>query len=103
MKSPLLKNYFFVKYFRQRLLSLVNMGLYAAIIRLSRLIHEVEQRYKPYIVGDPRMVSLSVTPPLKNPGYAPDSDTFIFCKHYFSRITFMFYIFVFFEGIKWWE
>ena len=34
---------------------------------------------------------------------ATDSDTFIFCKHYFSRITFMFYIFVFFEGIKWWE
>ena len=79
------------------------MGLHAAIIRLSPLIHEGEQRYKPYIVGDPRMVSLSVTPPLKNPGYAPDSDTFFFCKHYFSRITFMFYIFVFFEGIKWWE
>ena len=30
---------FFVKYFRQRLLSLVNMGLHAAIIRLSPLIH----------------------------------------------------------------
>ena len=53
---------FFVKYFRQRLLSLVNMGLQAAIIRLSPLIHEGEQRYKPYIVGDPQMVSLSVTP-----------------------------------------
>ena len=26
-----------------------------------------------------------------------------FCKHYFSRIMFMFYIFVFFVGIKWWE
>ena len=36
------------------------MGLHAAIIRLSPLIHEGEQRYKPYIVGDPRMVSLSV-------------------------------------------
>ena len=59
---------FFVKFFSQRLLSLVNMGLHAAIIRLSPLIHEGEQRYKPYIVGDPRMV----TPPLKNPGYAPD-------------------------------
>ena len=54
-----------------RLLSLVNIGLHAAIIRLSPLIHEGEQRYKPYIVGDPRMVSLSVTPLLKNPGYAP--------------------------------
>ena len=43
------------------------MGLHATIIRLSSLIHEGEQRYKPYIVGDPRMV----TPPLKNPGYAP--------------------------------
>ena len=42
----------------QQLFSLVNMGLYAAIIRLSPLIHEGEQRYKPYIVGDPRMVSL---------------------------------------------
>ena len=41
------------------------------IIRLSLLIHEGEQQYKPYIVGDPRMVSLTVTPPLKNPGYAP--------------------------------
>ena len=41
---------FFVKYFRQRLLSLVNMGLHAAIIRLSPLIHEGEQRYKRYIV-----------------------------------------------------
>ena len=47
-----------VKYFRQRLLSLVNMGLHAAIIRLSPLIHEGEQRYKLYIVGDPQMVSL---------------------------------------------
>ena len=50
------------------------MGLHAAIIRLSLLIHEGKQRYKPYIVGDPRMVICrvaSVTPPLKNPGYAP--------------------------------
>ena len=55
LNSPLFKNFFFVKYFRQRLLSLVNMGLHAAIIRLSPLIHEGEQRYKPYIViyGDP--------------------------------------------------
>ena len=59
------------------------MGLHAAIIRLSPLIYEGEQRYKPYIVDDPRMVSLlvpavpvaSVTPPLKNPGYAPVSCT----------------------------
>ena len=28
------------------------------VIRLSPLIHEGEQRYKPYIVGDPLMVSL---------------------------------------------
>ena len=33
------------------------MSLHAAIIRLSPLIHEGEQRYKPYIVGDPRMVT----------------------------------------------
>ena len=49
------------------------MGLHAAIIRLSPLIHEGEQRYKPHIVGDPRIVSLSVTSPMKNPGYAPAS------------------------------
>ena len=49
-----------------------NLALHAAIIRLSPLIHKGEQRYKPYIVGDPRMVSLSVNPPLKNPGYAPE-------------------------------
>ena len=72
-KAHFLKKIFFVKYFRQRLLSLVNMGLHAAIIRLSSLIHEGEQWYKPYIVGDPRMVSLlwPPPPPLKNPGYAP--------------------------------
>ena len=47
----------FLKFvFRQRLLSLVNKGLHAAIIRLSPLIHEGKQLYKPYIVGDPRMV-----------------------------------------------
>ena len=57
-KAHFFKICFFVKYFRQRLLSLVNMGLHAAIIRLSPLIHEGEQRYKPYIVGDPRMLSL---------------------------------------------
>ena len=43
------------------------MGVHATIIRLSPLIHEGEQQYKPCIVGDPRVV----TPPLKNPGYAP--------------------------------
>ena len=62
-KAHFFKICFFVKYFRQRLLPLVNMGLHAAIIRLSPLIHEGEQRYKPYIVGDPRMVSL-LWPPL---------------------------------------
>ena len=65
----------FLKFvFRQRLLSLVNKSLHAAIIRLSPLIHEGKQRYKPYIVGDPRMMIwwvATVTPPLKNPGYAP--------------------------------
>ena len=34
------------------------MGLHAAIIRVGPLIHEGKQRYKPYIVGDARMVSL---------------------------------------------
>ena len=48
VEKPTFKICFFVKYFRQRLLSLVNMGLHAAIIRLSPLIHEGEQRYKPY-------------------------------------------------------
>ena len=43
------------------------MGLHAAIIRLSPLIHKGEQLYKQCIGGDPQMV----TPPLKNPGYAP--------------------------------
>ena len=69
-KAHFFKICFFIKYFHQRLLSLVNKGLHAAIIWLSPLIHEGEQRYKPYIVSDPRMVSL-LTPPLKNPGYAP--------------------------------
>ena len=55
-KSHFFKICFVVKYFRQRLLSLVNMGRHAATTRLSPLIHEGEQRYKPYIVGDPRMV-----------------------------------------------
>ena len=62
-KAHFLKKIFFVKYFRQRLLSLVNMGLHAAIIRLSSRIHEGEQWYKPYIVGDPQMVSLLWPPP----------------------------------------
>ena len=59
-KAHFFKICFFVKYFRQRLLSLVNMGLHAAIIRLNPLIHEREQRWV-----------ASVTSPLKNPGYAP--------------------------------
>ena len=50
VEKPTFKICFFVKYFRQRLLSLVNMGLHAAIIRLSPPIHEGEHRYKPYIV-----------------------------------------------------
>ena len=69
-KAHFFKICFFVKYFRQRLLSLVNMGLHAAVIRLSPLIHEGEQRYKPYIVGDPRMVSLlSITSSLCDPPF----------------------------------
>ena len=58
-------------YFRQRLLSLVNMGLHAVIIRLSPLILEGKQRCKPYIVGDPRMVSMSVTPPFEKSWLRP--------------------------------
>ena len=70
-KAHFFKIWFFVKYFRQRLLSLVNMGLYTAIKRLSRLIHERE-RYKPYIVGDPRMVSLlNITNSLCDPPFPP--------------------------------
>ena len=48
-KAYFFKICFFVNYFRQRLLSLVNIGLHAAI-PLSPLIHEGEQRYTPYIV-----------------------------------------------------
>ena len=70
-KAHFFKTCFLVKYFRQRLLSLVNMGLHAAIIRLRPLIHEGEQRYKPYIVW----WVASVSPPLKNPGYAPGDVT----------------------------
>ena len=55
-KAHVFKICVFVKYFRQRLLSLVNMGLHAMIIRLSLLIHEGEQRWV-----------ASVTPP----GYTP--------------------------------
>ena len=57
-KPTFFKICFFGKYFHQRLLSLVHMGLHAAIIGLSLLIYEGEQRYKPYIISDPRMVSL---------------------------------------------
>ena len=39
------------------------MGIHARKIRLSPLIHKGEERYKPYIVGDPWMVSL-LWPPL---------------------------------------
>ena len=63
VEKPTFLKFVFVKYFRQRLLSLVNIGLHATIIWLSPLIHEREQRYKPYIIGDPRMVSL-LWPPL---------------------------------------
>ena len=69
-KPTFLKFVFCVKYFRQWLLSLVNMGLHAAIIRLSPLIHKGEQRYKPYIIGDPRMVSLlNITSSLCDPPF----------------------------------
>ena len=44
VKAIVEKPTFYVKYFGQRLLSLVNIGLHAAIIRLSPLIHEGEQR-----------------------------------------------------------
>ena len=57
-KAHFFKISFFVKYFRQRLLS--NTGLHAAIIRLSPLIHEGEQRVSSlcdHILGDPGAVS----------------------------------------------
>ena len=78
-KAHFFKICFFVKYFRQRLLSIVNMGLHAAIIRLSPLIREGLRLYKPCIVGDPRMM----TPPLKNPGYAPDFS--LLCDVWIAR------------------
>ena len=62
------------------------MGLHAAIIRLSPLIHEREQRYKPYIVGDPRMV----TPPLKNPGYASERFVVMFVVDLY--LTFSYFV-----------
>ena len=58
------------------------MGLHAAVIRLSPLIYEGEQRYKPYKVGDPRMV----TPPLKNPGYAPGKPHLVIISPYRSIV-----------------
>ena len=96
-KAHFLKICFFVKYSRQRLLSLVNMGLHAAIIRLSnRLldwarwytressgINHIDNRRSP---DGPRMVIwwvASVTPALKNPGYALRPCTNV-CK--FSQI-----------------
>ena len=66
-KAHFFKICFFVKYFRQRLLSLVNMGLHAAIIRLSPLIHKGEQLYKQCIGGDPQMV----TPPFEKSWLRP--------------------------------
>ena len=71
-KAHFFKICFFVKYFRQQLLSLVNMGLHAAIIRLSPLIHEREQQYKQYIVSDARMVSL-LWPPFEKSWLRPCS------------------------------
>ena len=66
-KAHFFKICFFVKYFRQRLLSLVNMGLHAAIIRLSPQIHEGEQRYKPYIGRHDNLVSSLCDPPSHPP------------------------------------
>ena len=51
-KPTVLKFVFFVKYFRQRLLFLVNMGLHTVIIQLSPRTREGKKRYKPYIVGE---------------------------------------------------
>ena len=81
VKAIVEKPTFYVKYFRQRLLSLVNMGLHAAIIRLSPLIHEREQRYKPYIVW----WVASVTPPLKTPGYAPEPRLILSFSGYYHN------------------
>ena len=66
--------------FRQRFLSLVNVGLHPAIIRLSTLIHEGEQRYKQcIIVGDPsggrhdNLVSSLCDPPFEKSWLRPCS------------------------------
>ena len=79
VEKPTFKICFFVKYFRQRLLSLVNKGLHAAIIRLSLLIHEGEQRFKPYIVGDPRMLILSslCDPPFEKSWLRPCGEAYL--------------------------
>ena len=64
-KAHFFKICFFVKYFRQRLLSLVNMGV------------EVDMTI---------WWAASVTPPLKNPGYAPESTTKHVFKHFIFRV-----------------
>ena len=51
-------NFFISKYFHQRLLSACTPRL----IRARPLIHKGEQRYKQYIVGDPRMLTHDVSP-----------------------------------------
>ena len=50
VKAIVEKPTFYVKYFRQRLLSLVNMGLHVAIIRLRPLIHEGSRENRMYKV-----------------------------------------------------
>ena len=76
-----LKICFFVKYSRQRLLSLVNMGLHAAIIRLSNRLLDWARWYTRESSGinhiynrrspDGDLVSSLCDPRLENPGYAP--------------------------------
>ena len=80
-KAHFFKICFFVKYFRQQLLSLVNMGLHAAIIRLSPLIHEREQQYKQYIVSDARMVSL-LWPPFEKSWLRPCNVNLKYILHW---------------------
>ena len=70
------------------------MGLHAAIIRLSPLIHEAEQRYKPYIVGDPRMVT-PPPPPFEKSWLRPWMWVKMYC-----RVDFLCYVFFFAEPVN---
>ena len=83
------------------------MGLHAAIIRLSPLIHEREQRYKPNIVDIVDMTiwwvaSVIPPPPLKNPGYAPEHLTSFWTRWRWlpTQLSWIFFLGDFFAGIN---